>query len=399
MRSVVPIHPAPDVVPLQRFELHDLDTVRLLLRGSSVVDWYRLHFRNREEIDAFLRVNEIFADDPIDRARLGDILRRAVKYLREHLRYRVPPEIEQVTDIHLLFEYASGTRGRRKDRLWACVVLKVMHIIHHVDAYELLSMLPMSHAEMCVLVTAKIERVVRGLLERGFPIVEYSGNTKAPYSVWSKLLAKKNTLSAQVFDRLRFRFVTERLEDIPPLLIALIRELTPFNYTMPSQADNTLVDLDRLLVRAGNQVAIRAQRDDGHELNEEAAGDLAARKNEFSGPDYRVVNFVAEVPLKIDGILSLEAERLRGLGRVVFTAVEFQVVDQVTSAANESGENKHSLYKQRQRAKVKERLERGKRRKVRGSEGAPEDGEGDAADGPSGQDEDGVPEMERRELQ
>jgi uncharacterized protein (TIGR04552 family) len=88
------------------------------------------------------------------------------------------------------------------------------------------------------------------------------------------------------------------------------------------------------------------------------------RRNEFSGPDYRVVNFVADVPLRVDNVLSFQSERLRALGGVVFTAVEFQVVDRTTADANESGENKHSLYKLRQRAKVKERLERGKRRKV-----------------------------------
>jgi uncharacterized protein (TIGR04552 family) len=370
LRSVVPVHSSADVVPLGRFDLHDLDTMRLLLRGSSVVDWYRLHFKTKSEIDAFIRVNELDPDSDNDRARLFEIHERAVKYLREHLRYQVPEEIEKTDDVRVLFEYASGTRGRRKDRLFACLTLKVMHIIHHVDAYELLSMLTVSHAEMNVLMHAKIERVVRGLIERNFPIVEFTGNTKATYSVLSKLLAKKDTQSAQVFDKLRFRFVVERLEDVPPLLLALTRELTPFNYLVPSQADNSLVDLDRLLVRAGNLAAIRAQQGDEPDVNEEPAQDLSNfKRNEFSGPDYQVVNFVADVPLRIDGTVSFQSERLRGLGGVVFAAVEFQVVDQVTAETNEIGENKHSLYKQRQRGKVKERLERGKRRKIREPKG------------------------------
>jgi uncharacterized protein (TIGR04552 family) len=363
---VVPIHPVADQVPLGRFDLHDLDTMRLLLRGSSVIDWYRLHFRTLREIDAFLRVNELAPEDPTSQARLFEIHERAVEYLQEHLRYRVPEEVQKVDDVRILFEYASGTRGKRKDRLYACLTLKVMHIIHHVDAYELLSMLPISHAELAVLMQAKIERVVRGLIERSFPIVEFSGNTKAPYSVLSKLLAKKDTQSAQVFDKLRFRFIVERLEDVPGVLLALMRELTPYNYLVPSQADNSLVDLDRLLVRAGNLAAIRAQQGDEPDVNEEPAQDLSQfKRNEFSGPDYQVVNFVADIPVRIDGTLSFTSERLRGLGSVVFAAVEFQVVDRMTSERNELGENKHSLYKQRQRGKVKERLERGKRRKIR----------------------------------
>jgi len=36
--------------------LKELERVRLILRGGSVVDWRRLHFRNRDEVDRFLRL-------------------------------------------------------------------------------------------------------------------------------------------------------------------------------------------------------------------------------------------------------------------------------------------------------------------------------------------------------
>ncbi|CAN0596158.1 unnamed protein product, partial [Laminaria digitata] len=49
LRASVPtLHPRPGVVPLGRIETHDLDVLRLVLRGSSVVDWYRMHFRSRD---------------------------------------------------------------------------------------------------------------------------------------------------------------------------------------------------------------------------------------------------------------------------------------------------------------------------------------------------------------
>src|SRR5262249_11951047 len=148
-----------------RFDLQDLDAMRLLLNGSSVVDWYRLHFQSREEIDAFLRVNELEWSDPGDRARLVGLHQRALQFLDEHLKYKIPASVAEVEDVRVLFEYASGAKGRRKDRFFACVTLKVMHIIHHVDSHELLSMLPISHAEIAILMQAKIERMVRGLLE------------------------------------------------------------------------------------------------------------------------------------------------------------------------------------------------------------------------------------------
>ncbi len=349
------------MVPVGRIDKHDLDVLRLLVRGSSVVDWYRLHFQDRAEIDAFIRVNEL--DPARDHERLMELKDGSIRYLKEHLRYRVPELIQHADDLRILFEYASG-KGRRAHRFHACLVLKVMHMLHYVEAHELLQMLPISNQELGILLQAKVENVVRGLLERNFPIYEFSGNTKTDYSVISKLLAKKNTQAAQLFDKLRFRIVAERREDILPLLIALMRELAPFNYLVPSQADNTLIDVDHMLVRAGNLAAIRDQKGESAALNEPFTDGLAeAGRNELSGPGYRVVNFVAEVPLRIDNVLSVSSARLRGLGPVVFGMIEFQVVDKEAAKVNESGQNKHTLYKARQLLKVKERLERGKRKK------------------------------------
>lgn len=361
MRSVHPIHGSAGVVPLAKFHLHDLESVRLVLRGSSCVDWVRLNFESDDDISAFIRVNGLEPDAPTDRDRLRGVMVRAIGYLEEHLRYRVPEVLREVADVRKLFHYASQTRGRRVYRFYACMLLKVMHIIHHVDAYELLSRLPLSDAEIGVLLQGKIEHVVRGLLERRFPIVEFSGNRKRAYSVYSKLLAKKSTQAAQILDKLRFRFIVERLEDIPPLVLALSRELLPFSYVIPAQTHNSLVDLHRILIRSGNVIAYRAKSGE-HQVNELPVADLVAeQRNEFSGPDYRVLNFVADVPLRVDGLVPERPELFRRLGRVVFGAVEFQLVDRITAQKNEAGANRHLLYKQRQRQTVKQRLEAGRR--------------------------------------
>jgi len=220
-----------------------------------------------------------------------------------------------------------------------------------------------SQAELAVLLRAKIERAVRGLIERGFPIVDFAGNMKTPSSIYSKLLGKRDAQSSLIFDKLRFRLVSERPEDLPSLLLALTRELVPFNYVVPGQTHNSLVDLYRALVRAGN-VAVMLAEEDPLALNEPRVTDLSGdRRNEFSGQNYRVVNFVADLPLRIDRVLHLPDAQVRNLGPVVFGAVEFQLVDRATSDTNETGESRHELYKERQRIKVRERLERGSRPK------------------------------------
>lgn len=362
-RAVACLHPNAEVVPLGRFEHHDLDALRVCLRGGSVVDWFRLHLNSVDEIKAFLGLFELDPDDRQDAARLEALKRRAQAYLSETLRYRIPPAVE-AADFFGLVNYASG-RGRRSHRMHSCITLKVMHILHYIDAHELLARLPISNAEVGVLLRAKVERVVRGLLERGFPIVNFSGNTKTRASMISKLLAKKETQSAQVFDKLRFRFVTERPEDVPSLLVALQHELIPFNYSVPDQSENSLLDLEEMVVRAGNLRL--AMRNPGEEdrFNEAYGGcRVQHRKNEFSGPSYRVVHFISEIPVRVDRALPFSAAAsLEELGPVVFGSVEFQLLDRRSAIGNERGENRHASYKNRQRLRVKERLERGKREK------------------------------------
>ncbi|MEO1336993.1 MAG: TIGR04552 family protein, partial [Myxococcota bacterium] len=234
-RTVANIHAGGELVPLVRFGPFELDAIHLLLRGTSVVDWYRLHFNDREDIEAFIRLNEFDLRRAEDRKHIAGLKARALDYLRDHLRYRRVPERIAEADIVELIEFASG-RGRRAYRFYACLVLKVIHLMHYVAGHELVGSLPITQAEVAVLLRAKVERVVRGLLERKFPLVAFSGNTKTHNSVLSKLMAKRESQAAQVFDKLRFRFVVDRLEDVPPLLVALIRELVPFNYTVPDQA-------------------------------------------------------------------------------------------------------------------------------------------------------------------
>ena len=361
MPSVIPIHPDSQVVPLSRFNLHDLESTRLMLRGSSCVDWVRLNFDDDEAIEAFLRVNEYDLTQRIDRIRLKKLQQKATTYLETHLKYRVPEVVKQAPDIRALCRFASQLKGRRAYRFFACMTLKVMHIIHHVEARELLSKLPISDVEVSVLVRAKIERAVRGLLEREFPIVDFLGSQKRPYSVYSKLLAKKGTQAAQILDKLRFRIVVERLEDLPSLLLALSRELIPFCYVVPGQTHNSLVDLHRLLLRAGHVKSYNNA--DQLQLNEMPVTDLVSdQRNEFSGPNYRILNLVVEVPLRLDQFMTQHAELFEQLGPVVFGVVEFQLVDKVTAQKNEAGDNRHTLYKARQRQRVKKRLEAGRRR-------------------------------------
>lgn len=343
--------------------LGEMEVVRNILRGSSVVDWRRLHFRDATEVDHFLRLNLLDPDDPADEARLRAILAQAVEYLRKAFGYRVAEIVSEPRDLRDLFLLASGAADPHKYRRIACVVLKCMHVVHHLEARELLFRTAIREADLAERVDRRVMAEARRMQQLGLPVLEFVGNVKSRSSLITKLLVKRETVAAQIFDRVRYRIVTERQDQIPVVLHHLTTSLFPFNYVVPGQTQNTLVRFRELVGRHPSADALVAEL--------QAPLDIEAIDpkplNEFSAEDYRVLNFVVDLPVRIDELLPAGAGVGEDLGRVVFSLVEFQVVDAATARHNEEGESSHARYKNRQKKRVLRRLSRGlvvpKRRK------------------------------------
>ena len=66
------VTPRPHVHRLEQATLGDVEAMRLLLRGSSVIDWHRLSFSDAAEVDRFLRLNEFDPDNADDMDRLEE---------------------------------------------------------------------------------------------------------------------------------------------------------------------------------------------------------------------------------------------------------------------------------------------------------------------------------------
>jgi uncharacterized protein (TIGR04552 family) len=320
----------------------------LILQGGSVVDWPRLSISTLGDVNQFLRANEFEPCDERDMARLGSLRDAAVDYLRTEHHYRLPHELLR-GDPRDLFAYAAGLKGRRHARNYACMILKTMHTIHHLEARELGQHLAISNVEVGQILEAKVKACVTRMREDGFRIVGFSGGQKTRASLVTKLLAKRETHSAQVHDRVRFRFVVEQPEDLPLVIDEMTRRVIAFNYTVPGQSQNDLVDLDALAGRWG--------AGDGSEPS--SSSGEASKPNEFSGATYRVINFVVDVPLRVPPeVLALRGQA-EDLGRVIFSLAEMQFVDAAQARINELGENSHLAYKSRQKRRVRARLEQG----------------------------------------
>jgi uncharacterized protein (TIGR04552 family) len=336
--------------------LRELETLRLVLRGGSVVDWRRLDFETREQVDAFLGINLFDLSDPRDERRLRTILAQAVEYLRRVFGYRVADAVAHPADLRDLFLLASGVIEPKRYRRIACVVLKVMHVVQHLEARELLFRTPLREADLAEKVDRRVSGELTRLRKAGLPIVEFGGNVKPRHSLMTKLIAKKETLAAQIFDRLRYRIVTERREQIPAVVLQLTESLFPFNHTVPGQTQNNLVDFAEVLKGHPDSEAISAALQFPHDEEEP---DPAKPQNDLSGRAYRVLNFIVDVPVRIDEFIPRAASVTEDLGRIVYSAVEFQLVDAEAQRHNEAGDSAHDRYKRRQLKRVLRRLSRG----------------------------------------
>ena len=126
---LIPVLPDIPLCTVEQMGLRELERLRLILRGGSVIDWRRMHFQTRDEVDRFLRLCQLDTSRPYDEAWARTILADAVEYLRKTFDYRVVDAVARPKEIHDLFLYASGAEGAPRYRRIACIVLKVMHVI------------------------------------------------------------------------------------------------------------------------------------------------------------------------------------------------------------------------------------------------------------------------------
>jgi uncharacterized protein (TIGR04552 family) len=341
--AFAPATPAPEVTGRSvDLTAHDAKAIRKVLCGGSIVDWRRFEFADQDEVERFLRVMGIRPDSKSDAQRLLRVQRRAASYLTDTFGFDIPKQLARPKDVFSAFLQASGPNG--PEQRLAGAVVKAMHIIHRLDARELWHRLSISDQELFDRVEGRVTQAVGDAGSRGINVIRLDLSRKDQASILTKLLSKRTALAAQIFDRLRFRVVTAGRDDLLPLIKHLTRTLFPFNYVVPDESRNDLIDLDALSVADGPP---------GSPASSDAPGGV---QNEFSGKSYRMLAFVADVPVRVDEFLAGRHRLYREHGAVIYVSTEFQIYDQATEASNEEGDGSHDAYKSRQRAGVLKRL-------------------------------------------
>jgi uncharacterized protein (TIGR04552 family) len=346
--------PSPSLLDLSQLPPQDRTILKVVLKGRSVIDSPRLHMASAEEAREFLKVNEFDVSRPKDLERLQAIHLEAVSYLQRELKFDIAPEILDSGKILDLFLIASNAKDKSLQKQ-ACAVLKTMNIVNHIDGRELLYNCPISVRDLFSLAEDKVERSLSALQRSAggsgpTPLLRYTGGRTPKESVITKLLCKRETIAAQVYDRVRYRIVTRRREDIGTVLLHLFRTVLPFNYVIPGASVN------QLLATAGSERLRKNLISIKKALSKTSWTSTGTM--EYSGRNYKVCKFVVDIPVRMDNFLAQTsgAPYRDSLGTVAYVLVEFQIVDEATDAANNAGESSHEKYKTRQKRGVLRRL-------------------------------------------
>ncbi len=323
------------------------EILRLVLDGRSAIDWPSLHFTSPEEAGAFLKINEFDVSNPKDLERLSAVHFQALDYLERELKLSLDESLKGRLDMLDLLLTASRREGpeAKEVQTQACALLKTMNIINHVDGRELLYNCPISLRDLFSLVEDKIERTLSSLSRSGPTLLRFKGGRKAKESLVTKLLCKRETIAAQIYDRVRYRIVTRTRDDILKVVLHLFETVLPYNYVIPGASVNQLILGEKNRVR---------------DLLEGVRKNLSnpSKTMEYTGRNYKVCKFVVDIPIRMEKFLATSGSHFYrdSLGTLAYVLVEFQIVDEETDASNNSGESSHDEYKKRQKAGVVKRL-------------------------------------------
>jgi len=380
--------------------MFDWDIFDVIIGGKSALDskFFVGPERDRFEVDNFLRAYGFETNDPIVEAELFGNFQEALQFIKryflkegnpEGLDYKIPNSFYRLTHISELFILAATReKNHDEDRLWAEVVLKVMHTILHIDKDLRTKYFSIVQTQIFDRFYKYVHRDTENNLALGIKgtdeiisLIDFETKSKKSRdSVIIKLLHKAENVAEELFDRIGIRFVVENRLDALRLVKFLVERniVIPHNIK-PSRSLNSLVDIQKFKER--HQVTLKTCL--RNNLTEERFSqalerdiddchpELLDKGNTHSASGYRSIQFTGRQLIKYTNPFLTEFNELRALAKEkednelatkilgmdtslvsrdirFFYPFEVQIMDKASHIENTEGEASHEGYKKSQ---------------------------------------------------
>lgn len=350
--------------------------LKTLLGGVSILDVDRLSIQSEDQANSFIESYGYLWDSEEDQKILFSFYRQAITFLKDEWGgddgFVIPEELwdpEKVGDLRkLLYFVSSKDEKKRELKVWSCALLKVMHIIAHLqnDLYhefqesirdQILSPIK----ERIFKDPAKGERLQGGPSSEKVDLVKMELKPiKNRSSAIIKLLAKRRLVALNILDHIGTRFIVKNVFDIFRVIRFLVNEgLVSYPHAIANESANRVYPVSLFLetmdgLRSSNPLAteneiVQALDKKWRETQEKGEVEFLDKENNFTAPDYRFVKFISRKLIKVGVPGSEHPFRF-------FYPYEIQIMDYETYTANQRGPLSHHEYKQRQRQAAKLRL-------------------------------------------
>jgi uncharacterized protein (TIGR04562 family) len=383
--------------------MFDWDILDVVVGGKSALDTKNFlgPMSSIEQVNQFLKGYGLDPNDHVTKAELFGNFQEALQFIKRYflkegnpdgLDLKLPNSLLMISDISQLFLMATDDNpAKREDKLWAEIILKVMHTIMHADK-------DLRSNYFNIVQTQIFDRfykyIFRGDQDKLFigikgtdqvvPLVDFETKSKKTReSVIIKLLHKAENVAEELFDRVGVRFVTQSRFDTIRVIRFLIEQniVIPHN-NKPSRAINTMIDLKKFKI-AHQRVLKMAIRNNLSEerflgamerevLDCNMYGESSDR-NKHTSKSYQSIQFTCRQLIEYKNPFLGEFNELRRIAkksnpeenelarRVLnmdislvardirfFYPYEIQIVDQAAFVENSQGDASHQEYKRQQ---------------------------------------------------
>ena len=361
-----------------------------------------------DQVNQFLKGYGLDPNDHVAKSELFGNFQEAMQFIRRYflkegnpdgLDLKVPNSLLMISDISQLFLMATDDNiVKKEDKLWAEVVLKVMHTIMHADKDLRSNYFNIVQTQIFDRFYKYVFRDDDGKLFIGVkgtddivPLVDYETKSKKTReSVIIKLLHKAENVAEELFDRVGVRFITHSRFDTLRLIRFLLEKniVIPHN-NKPSRAVNTMIDMVKF--KEAHQgilkMALRNNLSEDRFLSAMERAAVEAQitpaesdRNKHTSKAYQSIQFTCRQLIEYKNPFLQEFNDLRRIAKAsnpeenelarrvlnmdislvardirFFYPYEIQVVDQDAFKANSQGDASHQEYK---RLQVKSAMKR-----------------------------------------
>jgi uncharacterized protein (TIGR04562 family) len=317
-------------------------TLQTIIAGRSLIDVLELHIDHLDDAHRFLSAYGLNANKDFEKLR-----NTALKYIEEVLLNETDhclPEIARNLSLpELLVEASNNPKTPISE--WSCMILKVCHAVAHArwardeDAYN--GALIKIKSRIKPYLVESQDGIWVGDDNCRIPIIEYSiKSEKLFFRLVTKLLLKEGNLSAQIFDHIGMRFVTNDIFSAI-LLVKFLRSRHIFMYAniVPQQSKNSLAEFHQIeaLFSEFNGPIHKS-------VTQTSKNTWVGSENRFSSKKFKMIKIVERILVTTPN------------GRKVFFPCEIQILTKQTYDSLHKKKMKHSEYEKRQVKGVKRRL-------------------------------------------